>query len=119
MPLIAKQNRRLKGRFAENLAALWLQLKGYRILARNCRRGGAEVDILAADKQTLCVVEVKFRQTHEAADLALTPAQRERLQKQVRYWQQKSRIETVRFDIVAVSPQWPFVRHHKGAVWVA
>lgn len=119
MPLIAKQNRKWKGRFAENLASLWLQVKGYRILARNSRKGGVEVDILAARGDTLCVVEVKFRQNMQLADLAITPAQRERLQKQVRYWQQKTRQQNVRFDIVAVSPQWPFVRHHQGAVWVA
>lgn len=119
MPLTAKQNRRWKGKLAESLAALWLRGKGYRILARNSRRGGVEIDILAANGQTLCVVEVKFRQTMQAADLAISPEQRKRLQKQVRYWQQKAQVPQVRFDIVAVSPQWPFLRHHQGAVWVA
>lgn len=59
------------GRRAEALAALWLQLKGWRILARRARTPRGEVDLVARRGRTLAFVEVKARPTKAAADLAL------------------------------------------------
>lgn len=59
------------GRRAENLAALWLQLKGWRILARRARTPVGEIDLIARRGRTVAFVEVKARPTAEAADLAL------------------------------------------------
>ena len=49
------------GRRGEWFAAWWLRLHGYRILHRNVRVGGVEVDIVAARGRTLVVCEVKTR----------------------------------------------------------
>ena len=60
-----------RGRGAETIAALWLRLHGWRILARRARVPGGEVDIIACRRRTLAFVEVKARATEEAAALSL------------------------------------------------
>jgi putative endonuclease len=60
-----------RGRGAETLAAMYLRLHGWRILARRARVPGGEVDIVARRGRTLAFVEVKARSTGEAAAFAL------------------------------------------------
>ena len=60
-----------RGRGAETLAAAYLRLKGWRILARRARVPGGEVDIVARRGRTLAFVEVKARATADAAGFAL------------------------------------------------
>jgi putative endonuclease len=59
------------GRKAETLAAWWLRLKGWRILAMRARVPGGEVDLIARRGRTLAFVEVKQRRTADAAAWAL------------------------------------------------
>lgn len=49
------------GRQGESLAALFLQKKGLRILARNFRTRSGEIDLVARDRKELVFVEVKTR----------------------------------------------------------
>lgn len=58
------------GRRAEALAALFLQLKGWSILARRVRTPVGEVDLVARRGHTVAFVEVKARAS--AADAALS-----------------------------------------------
>ena len=60
-----------RGRGAEGIAAFWLRLHGWRILARRARVPGGEVDIVARRGRTLAFIEVKARATEEAAALSL------------------------------------------------
>ena len=62
-----------RGRGAESLAAWWLRLHGWRILARRARVAGGEVDIVARRGRTLAFVEVKARATDAAAGFSLDP----------------------------------------------
>jgi putative endonuclease len=66
-----RQQAEKRGRGAETLAAMYLRLKGWRILARRARVPGGEVDIVARRGRTLAFVEVKARGTSEAAAFAL------------------------------------------------
>jgi ribonuclease HII len=58
---IAKPARPSLGREAENLAAAYLEARGYDIVARNQRTGGGELDLVAQDGEVLVFVEVKAR----------------------------------------------------------
>ena len=49
------------GKRAEDEAAAFLKLNGYKIVQRNFRWQKAEIDIIALDGDTLVVVEVKAR----------------------------------------------------------
>ena len=60
-----------RSRRAEAQAALWLRLKGYRILARRARCPRGEVDLIARRGRTLAFVEVKQRRTMDEAERAV------------------------------------------------
>ena len=66
-----RRERERKGRRAESLAAWWLRLKGWRILARRVRTPVGEVDLVARRGRTVAFVEVKARGSDDAAGLAL------------------------------------------------
>jgi putative endonuclease len=51
------------GNKGEDIAASYLQNKGYEIVERNLRLEAGEIDIIARDKHTLVFVEVKTRST--------------------------------------------------------
>lgn len=59
------------GRRAERLAAWWLRLKGWRILAMRARTPVGEVDLIARRGRILAFVEVKARGSDDQAGLAL------------------------------------------------
>lgn len=62
-----------RGRRAERIAALWLRLKGYRILGERIRTPAGEVDIVARRGRVLAFVEVKARDDDMGASAALEP----------------------------------------------
>lgn len=53
------------GNYGEDLACEYLKKNGYKILERNFRIRGGEVDIVAMDGEYLVFVEVKCRYSHE------------------------------------------------------
>jgi putative endonuclease len=94
------------GRRGERAAEKYLRREGYRIVARNFRAAGAEIDLVAMDDETLVFVEVKTRRSRDSG--APEEAVDERKQKQIRraaeMFAARYRAEdvTMRFDIVAV-----------------
>jgi len=54
-----------KGKFGEDLACEFLKKQGYKIIERNYRIRGGEIDIIALDEKTLVYVEVKTRTSHQ------------------------------------------------------
>ena len=60
-----------RGRRAENLAAWYLRLKGWRILGKRLKTPRGEVDLVARRGGTVCFVEVKWRETALQLDVAI------------------------------------------------
>ena len=99
-----------RGRRAETLAAWFLRLKGYRILARRARVPGGEVDLVALSRRTLVFVEVKARPDTLAADAAIAPERLSRVRVAAeRLWPRfEHRAAGARIDAVIVLPgRWP------------
>ena len=59
-----------RGRGAERIAAWWLRLRGWRILAQRARVPGGEVDLIARRGRIVAFVEVKARRRDASAALA-------------------------------------------------
>lgn len=105
-----------EGHGAEWVAAGWLMLKGYQILAFRLKGRGGEIDILARRGRTLAVVEVKRRRTIETAILALGPEQHRRLAvagAAVARSRPSLQGLNLRIDMVALAPG-RFPRHLRG-----
>lgn len=105
------------GLIAESLAALYLCLKGYRILARRYRTTSGEIDLVARRGRTIAFVEVKARQTPEAALSSLTPRMQARIERAALQFSASRRDYAgfdLRFDLIVVCPPF-FIRHLDNA----
>jgi putative endonuclease len=60
-PAAARRSRMALGRAGEDLAALYLEARGFRVLERGFRTRDGEIDLVAADDETVVFVEVKAR----------------------------------------------------------
>ena len=106
------------GRRAEAIAALWLRLKGYTILARTFRHGSGEVDLLARRGAVLAAVEVKWCPRLAQAAAAVSPRQRYRVQRAASvFWARLPDHDrlALRFDAVLLAP-WR-LPHHIVDAW--
>jgi putative endonuclease len=67
-------NRRVaeqRGRKGEGLAALWLRLRGWRIVGRRVKTPRGEIDLIARRWRQIAFVEVKWRASAKALDTAI------------------------------------------------
>ncbi len=104
------------GRRAETIAALWLMLKGWRILERNHGGKGGEIDLIAKRGRVVAFVEVKARATLAEAQGAITPAKQTLIHRRIALWRAHnpwSERCTLRFDAVFVTPR-RLPRHHQN-----
>jgi len=95
------------GYWGENLAVIWLRLKGYRIVARNLRTRAGEIDIIARRGKILCFIEVKSRPTRQQALECFSPRQQKRILGAAEAFlsaNQRYADWTVRFDFIAITP---------------
>jgi putative endonuclease len=96
-----------RGQRAETIAAWWLRLKGYRILARGFRVPVGEIDLVARRGRTLALVEVKARADLPTALAAISPRQRHRIERAAAMFLQRHPALThcdMRFDVVLLTP---------------
>lgn len=103
--------KRARGDFGEKAAARYLRLRFYRILDRNYRAGGAEIDIVAKRRGVLVFAEVKTRRlavenetrlTRPAA--AVTREKQEHIVRAARFWLSRHPFHDlpVRFDVIEI-----------------
>ncbi|MBT3358050.1 MAG: YraN family protein [Rhodospirillales bacterium] len=101
------------GRFAERLAAGYLRVKGYRILAARHKTPVGEIDIVARRGSLIAFVEVKARADAIAAADALGPNQRRRITRAalafIARYPHLAEL-SMRFDVILVTP-WQVPRH--------
>lgn len=99
-------NKHQKGRLGEDLAAHFLEGKGYRIIERNYRYDRGEIDIVAQDGNDLVFVEVKLRETEAfgSPEESITPFKEEQLKKVAEGYLFEHNLEdqSCRFDVVAI-----------------
>ncbi len=117
------------GRWGEDRAARFLRRQGFRVVARNVRVRGGEIDLLcvAPDERTIVVVEVKTRlRTHGHTQLPASPEASVTPDKQRRLSRLAARLagangwtgRAIRIDVVAVerpadgTPET--IRHYEG-----
>ena len=101
------------GRFAEHLAAGYLRLKGYSILATRHKTPVGEIDIVARRGSLIAFVEVKARADLRDAAEALGPRQRQRITRAaLAFISRNSRLAglSMRFDVILVRP-WAWPQH--------
>ena len=104
------------GRRAERLAALWLSLKGYRILETRFRAPGGEIDLIARRGPIIAFIEVKARPRLDDALGAVSHRARRRIERAAEMFvAHRPRLAdcAMRYDILAVAP-WR-MRHLRGA----
>jgi putative endonuclease len=107
----------LRGRRAETLAAWYLRLKGYRIVATRVKTPVGEIDLIVRRFGTTAFVEVKARQHPSEEAVALEAVNTSRIARAAQYYvaRHPALAETpLRFDVIFLAPgTWP--RHVKGA----
>lgn len=115
-------DRRALGAAGETHAAVHLARRGYRIVARNVRAGGVEIDLVAARPGLVVFVEVKTRRSdaYGSGEDAVDRRKRERLVRGAAAWlhAHRMRADRVRFDVITCEPDtaggWR-LRHLEGA----
>jgi putative endonuclease len=98
------------------MAAAFLTAAGYRVLRRNLRLPGGEIDALCLDGTTLVVVEVKRRDTATfGSALAAVDARKRATLRRIAadYAQIVAPSAKIRFDVVTIDGNRP--RLHRNA----
>jgi len=109
------------GNLGEDLATDYLKKLGYRVIERNLRLSFGEIDILAQDKKTIVVVEVK---TVRGSGFGLAQElvrfkKQKKLKLLGRYIEGQYPKSPIRIDVVAVdlSATIPRIEHIENAVY--
>ena len=117
-----QDDRRALGAEGEARAATFLARRGYRIVGRNVRAGGVEVDLIVQRGGLIALVEVKTRRGSRLGppELAVDGAKQARLVRAAAAWlrEHPGRARSFRFDVVTcrllASGRWEIV-HWPGA----
>ncbi len=108
-----------RGRAGEELAAAYLQLVGCRLVARNARLGGVEVDLVVDDGPSRVLVEVRVRSRGDYGGAAetLDRNKRMRLVRAASALEQQGvahpRVDVIAIDLCATGAQ---LTHHRNAI---
>ena len=96
------------GNQGEEQASLYLQQKGYRVVARNYRKPCGEIDIIATYEKTLIFVEVKKRASlaFGGPAAAVTLSKQNKIIRTAQYFikEKSPKFDSIRFDVVCLLP---------------
>ena len=109
-------NRAARGRAGEDLACALLEARGLRVIGRNVRLPGGEIDVIARDGDLVVFVEVKARATaaYGRAIGAVGARKRATLRAIAADWLQIAAPRArARFDVVTIDGAR--AEHHPGA----
>jgi putative endonuclease len=107
----------IRGHLSEYYAAIYLLLKGYRIVGMRFRAKSGEIDIIARKADLVAFIEVKARRMTGDAIFAVDPATQRRIRNASLAWiarQADATALSYRYDIIAISP-WRRPRHFTDA----
>jgi putative endonuclease len=102
----AKAAHLIRGESAEEQACKFLVNEGLQPLCRNFRCKQGELDLIMLDKQTLVIIEVRFRKTDKFGSAAesVTPAKQSRIIAATHHYLATNKADRpIRFDVVAIS----------------
>ena len=101
-------NKRVIGDGNEDLVCNYLKSQGLKIIARNFRCRQGEIDIIARDKEYLCFIEVKFRNSSDYGQPqeAVNYYKQRKISKVSRFYLYSKNLSfdtPIRYDVIAVS----------------
>lgn len=108
------------GKLGEDLAVGYLKHLGYKIIERNFRIRGGEIDIIAKDSDTLVYIEVKTRSSHNFGlpEESVLPYKIKFLERAAKLYrlkrnisEQLERIDVVSVDITKKDPQIKLIKN--------
>lgn len=106
MPSDQHTARQVLGVRSERLAAELLRDRGYRIIATNVRFPVGELDVVAWEQETLCLIEIRSVSSSQwgGALASITDRKRHRIIQAARWYLHRLRTmpRFVRFDVVAI-----------------
>lgn len=106
-----------QGRKAEWLAAWWLRLQGWRILAQRVKLKAGEVDLIARKGRTVAFIEVKWRKDAWQLGAAIDARRLRRVARaaEVLAGKYAGTGDDLRIDVILMAPgKWP---HRIANAW--
>lgn len=103
-----------RGMAAETVALDWLRRQGVRLVKRNYRCQGGEIDLIVTDGQVLAFVEVRQRRDDRFGNAAesITPTKQRRLALAARHFlATRTELPPCRFDVIGVDGHSPATVH--------
>jgi putative endonuclease len=91
-----------QGSIAEDIAARFLTERKLKIIERNYRIRGGEIDLICRDGEAVVFVEVRLRRSSDygGAAASITPAKQARLIRAAQHWLARHGEVPCRFDCV-------------------
>lgn len=107
-----RQRAEREGRAGEGRAALWLQMKGWRVLDRRRKTPLGEIDLICKRGNVVAFVEVKWRKSAAELDFAIDEHRLSRVAAAVEAvaHEYASGGEDIRVDVILLAPD-SFPRH--------
>lgn len=112
-----RQRAEIRGRRGETLAAWWMRLHGWRILATRVKTRFGEIDLIARRGRTIAFIEVKTRATQAELDIAIDRNRLARVASATNVLAARYAPagEDIRIDVILIRPwAWP---QHRPNVW--